>query len=254
MTSKTFIITICTLLLVFSAAWVGLHKYNNHLREKLAGQRLPSQQMLQLREENARLVRLLVQTDLGTGMAEQAMATELDNTRTELRELKLQRERAATVKSDRNKKEQAALDVNGNPEIGPVRIENFRNLGRASPAAAFQSLIWAAVTGAERELAESIALEPESRTQILELLAGFSPDEHLVSVFIAADVFKGAAAGIISQTNDGPDRAILRVHIANKTRDTDIPMRRAGESWQLAITDSQVKELLTRLREAPPAP
>ena len=259
MTTRSFVITTVALLVLSGVAWTRLHHYNQHLREKIADQARPAGEAPGLREENERLRRLIRQTQAGGGAAEQAMATELENARTELRELKLQRDRLAMEKASRSKQELAALDANRNPETGPVRIEHFQNLGRATPSAAFQTLIWAAVTGADDTLAKSISLEAGSRAQLLALLAGLSPEtrakyrnpENLVSVFIAADIFKGAAAEIREQTNESPDHVTLSIRAGDKPHDARLPMHRSADGWRLAVTETQVENLIARLREKP---
>lgn len=262
MTTRSFAAATLALLLLSGAAWVGLHKYNQHLRGKIADQAGPAREVPGLRADNARLQRLIAQTQPGGSAAEQAMAAELENARTELRELQQQRERQVAAKSSRAQQERAALDTNRNPETGPVRIEHFQNLGRATPSAALQTLIWAAVTGADDALAASIWLEPASRAQLEELLAGFTPavrakyrtPEKLVSIFIAADIFKNAAAEIRRQANDGPDRVILHVRMGDKTREAPLPMLRTADGWRLATTAAQVDKLIARLRDTPPSP
>ena len=256
MTTKSFAITATVLLVVSGAAIAGLQRYNQELRGKIENLSFPSKQAPRLREENQRLKHLVELAQQGGSAAEEAMTAELANARSELRELQLTRERQVAEKQLRAKAELESLNANRNPENGPVRIENFQNLGRGTPSSAFQTLVWAAVTGEDETLAKAVLIEGNARTQLEELLSSFSPEarakyqtpEKLVALFLAADIFKSAAAEIREQTSENPDRTILTVRAGDNQRDANIPLQRTLDGWRLAVSDEQVQKLIERLR------
>jgi hypothetical protein len=259
MTTKSFAIIATVLLSVSGAAIIGLQRYSRQLRGKIENLSFPSKQAPRLREENQRLKRIVEQTQQSGAAAEQAMAVELEKARTELRELQLARERQVTEKHSRAKADVEFLNANRNPENGPVRIENFQNLGRETPSAAFQTLVWAAITGDDEALAKTIVVEGTARAQLEELLsslpsearAKYPTPEKLVALVLTGELFKSAAAEIRGQTNENSDRTILTVRLGENQREAKIPLQRTPDGWRLSVSDEQVQKLIKRLRDTP---
>jgi hypothetical protein len=260
MSAKKFVTLTTLLVLIFGGTIVALQKHNRGLREEIAGMSGPGKRAVQLQEDNRRLARLVEQTKQDDASAGQIMAAELRDARGELAEVTRRRAHETKEKLLGAEKKEAVLAANRDPEKGPVRMENLQNLGRGTPASAFQTLGWAAMKGEDDVLAGAVLLERNERAQLQELLAGFSPEararyqtpEKLVALFIAGDILKKATAEIVEQIAEAPDRVGLMVRVGDKPQAVRLPMQRTGDGWRMAISPGQVQKLIERLRDAPP--
>jgi hypothetical protein len=260
MSARKFAIIASLLVLVFGGTFVALQKYNRDLRRQIAELAGPGKRAVQLQEDNRRLKRLVDETRRDGAAAGQIMAAELRDARTELAEVTRKRAQESREKLLTAQKKEVVLAANRDPEKGPVRMENLQNLGRGTPAAAFQTLCWAALKGEDDLLAGSMLIEREDRSHLQELLAGFSLDararyqtpEKLVALFVAGDILKKATAEIAEQVVESPERVALMVRVGENPKAVRMPMQRTSDGWRLAISSSQVQKLIDRLRDTPP--
>jgi hypothetical protein len=90
---------------------------------------------------------------------------------------------------------QKSGDAIGDPQQSLVPLDQFRNVGRATPGATFQTIIWAVMAGNDDVLANSIAMSPADRAEGIEFLAGLPPElrtklptpEHLFGLLFARE-------------------------------------------------------------------
>lgn len=94
----------------------------------------------------------------------------------------------------------AAMNRDDHPRM--VKVEDLRNCGRATPADAFQTLIWAAFTGHDDEVAATIVLAEGDR-EIVKAWRAALPDEaqshypvieKLPGIFLSAELLRRATA------------------------------------------------------------
>lgn len=133
--------------------------------------------------------------------------------------------------------------ANRDPERGFVRLESFRNVGRDTPATAFQTLVWAALKGEEAFLADGLTLDDRARARAEVLIAGlpeamrgqFTP-EKLAALWLEDAVVDVPAAQILSQTR------LDDTHVMLLTRGgigggTTLTLRKADSGWQLIVPE-----------------
>src|SRR5471030_3141809 len=145
MISKPLKIALVVLLLAVSGGAVAfLHLSNVQMRRRLAALQLRNQAVTRLRVDNAELKSELARTQGDEASATQAIHADVIRLRGEIAEWEkraAERNQQLTAKAAA---ESAALDANRDPQKGLTRLEHFRNLGQATPGAAFQTLVWAA--------------------------------------------------------------------------------------------------------------
>lgn len=256
MSSKPFQIVVTILVVGAGVAGLALlHLGNQHLRQRVKDNRRQSERVVQLRAETHETQRLLSQVEGGQADSVRAVRGELARVREEVAAL----ETKAHV-SHAKATAQAAIDAeaaasNRDPEKGVMRLENFQNLGQATPSAAFQTLVWAATQGREEQLMRVVGLTSEARAKAEALLANLPPDqrsewsaERVGAKFLIALLNEVAVLQIMGVTvEDGGSRVQLEVRfpqVSKRETTQRIPMQRsAGGDWQILIAEGQIERV-----------
>jgi hypothetical protein len=238
---RLFVLSGLTLIGVIVFGWQ--HRVNAALRHDLARLQSQNRGLLELRAENKKLQELPIGE--ASGDASHEIRAKLIRVRGEVVELEKKLEAARA---------RAVAAANRDPEKGMVRVKYFRNVGRATPAAAFQTMFWAALNGDDNTLAGCFALSAADRQKAVELLAGLpenvrskSPTpEKLVGLFFAMDTLQRLAAGqVVGQKELDAGHVALRwrtTDLTENTREQDFPMVLGAGGWQLALPDGVIDE------------
>lgn len=152
---------------------------------------------------------------------------------------------------------------NRDPEKGPVRLEHSRNLGQATPSAAFQTLIWAIISEENNALVPLFAISPAGRAKLCEILAPMSPaiqeqynsPEKLVGMLAARDFLDEEGFEIAgTKSPDKEGRVALRVLQVRNGRKNKLekayPLQLGPTSWQFLITDKMIDDVPRMLESA----
>ena len=150
----------------------------------------------------------------------------------------------------------AALAANRDPEKDFVLVENFRNAGRGTPSAAFQTLVWAAVTGDERTLADLLTFDPQVRGQLEAWIAAlpaparekYPTPESLAALFFSELVTGHTAARVLAQDAADPQPASVTIAFEHMAAGRPLSVLLAPEGWQLAVTAEMAGEFLRQMR------
>ena len=158
---------------------------------------------------------------------------------------------------------QATAGENRDPEKGLVKVEYFRNAGRSTPSAAFQTAIWASLESDE-ELAATMLLSAESRRKAEILLASL-PDEariktptpeRLVASFFALEVLrKGVSAQFVEAKPQDDQHVVVisRLLMFNeRISDGKIPMELGANGWQIMVPADMVDGIRQSLSRGTP--
>lgn len=152
-----------------------------------------------------------------------------------------------------------ASETSRDPETGLTRLEHLRNVGRATPSAAVQTLFWAVLHGEGQVLTEAISIDETGRGRAREFLsrldetqrAKWPTPESLMALVLSEGVLKVSAIQILETTLDGPGRA--RVRLRGVTGDDQtVPLVQGGSGWQVRYTDKQVDWAVARLSTESP--
>jgi len=152
--------------------------------------------------------------------------------------------------------------INRDPEKGLVPVGQLHNVGRATPAAAFQTVIWAAMSGADDELAASMAVSPAARrkwdesmlSEMANLPAAASSPEKYAGLFFSKELLqKIVSVEFVGATNSDDQHVILNVRATNfaeQTRVERFPMELRPTGWLIMVPD----DMLDSIAKAPVRP
>lgn len=201
---------------------------------RLAQERPPAAELEKLRDDHAAIVRLKGELDALKSAPAEATA------------------------------EPAAPDEAGPPPKAESLLASaatWKNAGRATPRAAFETALWAAAGGDVDALAQTLALEPAARDAASALLASlpaaqrssYATPERLVSLLAAREMGFDAMR-VLAQTKSPAGDTVLGVVLMseNKTRGANLTLRQAADGWQLVVPRSAVEKYSAQLRGVAP--
>lgn len=135
----------------------------------------------------------------------------------------------------------------------------FRNLGRGTPEAAFETILWAVVKGDDATMIGTLSLTGEARAKAEAILARrpeatrtqYGTPEKLVGLFFSAGILVGADSfQIVGEERTDPTHATLHVQADGKA-DT-FPMVLGADGWQLVVPERALT-VIDRILRYPPA-
>ncbi len=239
-----------TLVLVGAAVVILVRWDNRRLRGRVIQLRAQSEHVAALRAANTSTRTLLARAKTVEVGGAQAIAADLSRLQAEVKELE---RRAGT--SQAQVQAQAAADAeqlahNRDPEKGLVRLEHFREVGQATPAAAFQTFGWAALKGEDDKLARLIAFSGDARVKAEAVVAAlpaatrakYATPEKLTALFFAAALTAQPAAQIVATDFQDPHRAVLSVRgLTEKIQ--KVPLQWDTEGWRIVVPPSLAEKL-----------
>lgn len=156
----------------------------------------------------------------------------------------------------------AAMKTLGNTEASiPTKLTSadaLRNLGRATPESATETVLWAAVGGDVDVLSNSFLLTPTAREKADAWFAGLSEStrqqygspEKVIALMIAKDAAGLSGMQVLGQKEIAPDNVGVRVRFGaldGKTKDDNLVMRRSTDGWRMVIPDNAVEKFARQL-------
>lgn len=228
------------LLLVLTGGLLWQRNEEGRLRKEVAERRLAQRDRDDLRRENERL------------------------TRSQTAPVELERLRAEHIEIARLRRTIVALKAGQSETVGrepPARstaslfspVNEWKNLGCATPQAALQTVCWAAAAGEIDTLESLLLLEPEARVVAEELLARipatmkatYGTPDRLAALCTARDVPLMAMhllPGELKRIHQGENEVILTVVFENEhaNRSSNLTMRQMGNGWRLVIPESAI--------------
>jgi hypothetical protein len=136
--------------------------------------------------------------------------------------------------------------------------------GNATAVAAFQSVASAIAQGDTDTLATLISFDPDGRAALNVLFSQLPEDarvkygspEKLFATLMAGRLPQLTAAGLISETPQGPDENVLRMRMqsaSGRTIDDSFIFRRSDRGWQVYVPERLVSTYGESLRPTPAA-
>lgn len=131
-----------------------------------------------------------------------------------------------------------------------LAANEWTNAGRANPAAALETALWAAAGGDVDQLATTLDLEPEARTRAEAILAGlpsaargqYGTADRLVALLTARAVPLGSAQ-ILNEVPDASGSTLL-VRLrdpAGQGRTLSLSLSTDGDNWRLVVPAQAVE-------------
>jgi len=210
-------------------------------RERLLAAPLPEAEVRRLRDDRAAIAR---------------MRREVDGLRAKVEEKERAATKAVVAKAVAAPARRFAMGVD-------MPSAQWRNTGAATPAAALETVLWAAAGGDLEALAARIRLDGVARTAALELLQALPADlrakcstpEQLMAFLSIKDIPIGTATVTTwSQQSDSLQSAVVNLRAADgSNRRPFLVFVREGEEWKLRATEAAVARYAAALRGQPVA-
>jgi len=226
------------------------------LRGEIAGLRAQARERARLQAEHQRLTSTQpAPGERATLLADRAAVTQL---RSELDALRRRASESATGRRTEGPAQpQSTPPLTGNI----IAYKLWKNLGAASPAAAFETALWASAGGDIDALAGLLALDPAARAEAAALFAQlpanlrseFVSPERLVAVLTAKDVPLGSATILGQYPSPTDTKVSAQIFDAEGNQKISLfSLRLEGDRWQLVVPGNAVKRYAAWL-QAPPA-
>jgi len=245
-------------LLVALAALAGwgvlrLRQNSSRLEHQRAALKQQNRTLESLREENRRLQALTAQVQRGDADASRAIQAELAQARREVAELEQRAKNALAKQAARS----VAVDANRDPEKALTRLEYFQNAGQATPSAAFQTMVWAAMKGDEVALRNLCYLDEATRQKAQALLASlpesarekYPTPESLVALAVAGEMMRGSVLQITGYTPMDSSSVLLAVSSGPEGKEARLAMRQNGDRWQFVVPEKAVDAIRRKMAE-----
>lgn len=248
---------------VATAAFFLLRKENRDLDGRVDELRQRNEAVVRWREENRRTrEQLLRRTETEAQDAAQSAAQARHAELVKLRDEVAALEARARAASDQKAAITEVLETNRDPEKGMTRGEYFQNVGRATPSAALQTLVWAALNGDDATLAATLSVTSADRSDAEELLARLSVDERakyptaesLVAIMMTGEIVKVAAAQVLGYEMTDAQHAIVSIRTSESDKDETLPMELGAGGWQVVVPAKAIKALKKRMNQLPAEP
>jgi hypothetical protein len=229
---------------VVGIAWI--HRSNAHLR----------QEKNTLSHHNEEIVRLRAYEQAVHSMPTNELHDELSRAEAELKGLQMQAEERFDRIQARTIANASALANNRDPLTGMTRLEYFENVGQATPSAAVQTLMWAAMKENNDVLIKMLKVDGDARNEAEALMAKLPPPvrekysgpESLIALFVAEVLVERiSAAQIMSQTVEDAQHATVTVRSPSGGQEK-IHMQLSPEGWQMVISTNMVEKIQARLK------
>lgn len=233
-------------LAVVVAAVLGWQRHTGgKLRETLAWEQSQARERTRLIAEHERLI------------AGQATAAEIADVLAE-RALVAQLRAQLTVMQRRAQDANTSRPVPANvPPVAPPSLAGhvlayqlWQNAGQATPAAAFESILWASSVGDIDVLVKLIAFEPEARSQAEDLFSQlpdavrkeFVSPERLIAFLTAKDVPLGSATILNQYSTPTETKVSAQIFDAEgKQKVVLFSMQPNGADWRLVVPGNAIK-------------
>lgn len=259
MTSRGKLFSVSALLALvamLTVVIIGLHRDNAKLREQADALRRRNEPVTRLVAENQSTRELLARVTSDAADARDLLHQDVLQLRAEVQALE-ERARAAAAQKVAAA---AAIATNREPEKALTPLENFQNVGRGSPAAAVQTLIWAALKAEESTLTASLVLMDDAREEALQLLAHlpdsarakYSTPESLAALVVTNEILRADAVQITTTTPTDARHVVVGVRVAGVEGDEKVPTELTADGWKVMVPKKMILGLEQRLR--PPAP
>ena len=157
---------------------------------------------------------------------------------------------AAAAKSLQNADNSFAVELRSTATL--------KNVGKATPEASTETVLWAAAGGEVDVLANSVVFTPSAKAKADAWFAGLSDAtrqqygsaENVMALMIAKDAATLSGMQVIGQKGLTDDDVGVRLRFANtdgKTKESTFVFHRANDGWRLLLPDEVVEKFSRQL-------
>lgn len=146
------------------------------------------------------------------------------------------------------------------PSQGMTRLELLQNVGRETPSAALQTLVWAALKGKEKILEDGLALNDAVRERAVQLAARLPEEtrakatpEKLAALWFTDSLLDVPALSIAGQ--DAKDDAHVTLLVRGGIAGTDqLKMLQSPDGWKIVVPIRALEVVEKKLAAPSPTP
>jgi cell division protein FtsL len=256
-----FFLLLAGLILIFAVLLKWQRQAAAQLRDEIASRRDAADEWTRLNAEHRHLVASQVKPDDVKKLAADRHAVSAL-----LGEIEAMKRRAdSTARS--TKQPSVEKPVQSSMERGPVPASLWKNAGQATPAAAFETVLWASAGGDLDSLARVLDLDSLARTDATEMLDQLPPairqeigtPERLIALMTAKDAPLGSAEILSADDDVSAGAPILRkldarvVDVTGEAKELLLRLRADNGRWRLVVPDNAIKKYASLL-QAPVEP
>lgn len=149
------------------------------------------------------------------------------------------------------------LNENRDPEKALTKLDNLADVGRATPAATIQTLVWAALRGHGDLMEAGITMEESARIRAQALLEKlpeaarekYRTPERLAALGFAELVLEATALQIldIATVDSNHARVTVRIRAMGREKEAVLPLQRERGGWQMTVSAEQIERLERRV-------
>lgn len=253
------VILVALAVLLGTAGLTLLHLENRRLERRLRADTARAREATRLREDNARLERLFAHQHESDDAARALVRRDLEAMRAEIAQLEKNAAQQHAARVATTTRDTVALEANRDPRVGPTRLEYFQNRGQATPSAALETLVWAALKGDEATLAAVTALNSATRAKAEAFIAQLPADdranwtpEKLGRLWFTGLFSEIPGLQIIGETLVNADEAIVRVRLPGRDAEEKLAIRLTPAGWRVLVPGAAVDHLRKKLQSKSP--
>ena len=153
-------------------------------------------------------------------------------------------------------KEMSGASAGAPDKITPAG--ELKNLGKATPDAAVQTTLWAAIGGDVDVLANGLTFTAAGRAKADAWFASLSENtrqqygspEKVIALLVSKDAAGLAGMQVLGQKEISPSDVGVRIRFATndgQTRDDNMVMHRTNDGWRLLLNDTVVQKFANKL-------
>lgn len=236
-----------------AAALGVLHLENRRLARRIAAARVQAYDAVTLRRDNTALQAIVTASRARTP---DALPAQLAAARAEVAALEQRAAQQAAQEAAEAQRDRADLANNRDPRLGLTRLEYFQPAGRATPAAAFQTAVWAAMKGDEPTLMQVSTMVPATRAEAEQLIARL-PDaargqwtpKKLTALWVSSALNDVSAIEITDEAFSDPQHAVVTFRFPERQGVEHVNLRLAADGWQVVLPANAMQALERRIND-----
>ena len=255
MSSPFKYILVALALLVGAAGLTLLHLENRRLQRRVAAGSARAAEAARLREDNARLERLLTSQGQGAEASRALVRRDTERLRAEIAALERNAEQQRAARDATTMRDEATIAANRDPRQGVARLEHFQNRGQTTPSAAFETLVWAALKGDDTTLASVTALNSATKAKAEAFLAQLPAEqrapwtpEKLGRLWFTGLFTEVSALQIIGENRSDADESVLRLRFPGRDDEEKLAVRLTPDGWKVLVPGAAVEHLKKKLQ------
>lgn len=255
--SRPFKLTLVALAVLLGAAGLTLlHLENRRLQRRLDAHAAHTVDAGRLWEDNTRLERLIAEQRGNADLAHARVRRDIEEVRAEIALREKTAEQQHATQAATTSRETALLESSRDPRFGLTRLEHFQNRGQATPSAALETLVWAALKGDEATLASLTTLNSATRAKAEAFIAQLPAEdrakwtpEKLGQLWFSGLFTEMSAVEIVGEAITSPNEAMVRLRLPNRSEEEKLALRLTPNGWRVLAPGAAVDHLRKKLAQ-----